>query len=227
MNIGNASCFLLSGVMMGLLPSLAPDLFPRSGLDGSSARAMWIQLMGMVNATLGVVFIGRQSILPWFERWLASEPAAQPVWHHAPVPANATPIELAVAQTISAQPALFELDGLEPEMAAVTLRGRQAALWNSLKDAFIDEERFTHFLERFRLLALRYRDRGPIDSDAPVAFGNEAEHAFVNLIQASGINLDLLERRSRNWLGKVTAGSFLREAAEEMSQVLGDARRAA
>jgi hypothetical protein len=108
----------------------------------------------------------------------------------------------------------------------VTLRGKHSALWHALKEAFLDEERFMNFIDRFRILA-RARKASYINGSAPVVFNHDAEHALVHLIQASGINLDLLERRSRNWLGKVTAGAFLREAADEVGQVVGDVRRVA
>src|SRR5678815_6109437 len=62
MNIGNASGFFVFGVAMWLLPNIAPDLFPRSGMDGSSARAMWIQVMAVVHATIGLSYL----LLPLF-----------------------------------------------------------------------------------------------------------------------------------------------------------------
>jgi hypothetical protein len=226
MNIGNASGFFVFGVAMWLLPNIAPDLFPRSGMDGSSARAMWIQVMAVVHATIGLSYL----LLPLFAalaRWVAAEPAIQGIWRQQPVPADAQPIDLAAADAaLSQQRALFAAHRLESD-GMVTLRGKHAPLWRALKVAFLDEERFMHFLERLRFLAHGHRDRAHADGPAPVVLGHDAEHALIHLIQASGVNFQQLERRSRDWLGNVTAGAFLREVADEVDEVVGDARRAA
>src|SRR5687767_3745159 len=80
MNKGNASSFFLLGLGFWLLPSLAPDLFPRNGIDGSSARALWIQVMGLVHTALGAGFLLQSSVVPRFTRWLATEPSVAPVF---------------------------------------------------------------------------------------------------------------------------------------------------
>jgi len=53
MNIGNAFAFFLSGVVMWCLPNLAPGWFAATGIDGSSARALWLQVMGVVHLVVG------------------------------------------------------------------------------------------------------------------------------------------------------------------------------
>jgi hypothetical protein len=225
MNTGNASGFVLFGLAMWFLPTLAPDLFPPTALDGSSGRAMWIQVMSVVQLCIGLGFLLHLEVWPRFARWLAAEPAEEPVWGQDPVPSNALSVE-AVEAAFSQQRALFAAGGLQAN-GDVTLRGKNAALWRALKVAFLDEERFMYFLERLRLLAHRDRNGAHADRSTPVVLGHDAEHALVHLIQTRGIDFKELERRSRNWLGNVTARAFLREVADEVDEVVGDARRAA
>jgi hypothetical protein len=223
MNSSNASGFVLFGLAMGLLPAIAPDLFPRNGIDGSSARALWAQTMGVVQVAIGVFYLVREGFLPWLAQWLERSPA-QPDWRQQPVPANAVPVAAGAAGL--QQGALFAARGLEAD-GVVTLRGKHAALWRALKVALLDEERLVHFLQRFRLLAHRDRNRAHAHGPAPVIVGHDAEHALIHLIQAHGIDLEQLERRSRDWLGNVSAGAFLSEIPDEVDEVVGNARRAA
>ena len=227
MNTGNAAGFLLFGLVMWALPDLAPDLFPRSGMDGSSAREMWIQVMGVVHLSVGAGFLLQLQGWPRLARWLAAEPALAPVWGRDPVPVHAVPVDLDLAEVaFSEQRALIAGRRLEPD-GVVALRGKNATLWSALKVAFLDEKRFVHFLERFRLLAHRHGNGAHAHGPAPIIFGHDAEHALVHLIQSRGIDFQQLERRSRNWLGDVTAGAFLREVADEVDEVVGNARGAA
>jgi hypothetical protein len=227
MNTGNACGFFIFGTMMWLLPNVAPELFARSGLDGTSARAMWIQVMAVVQVTIGLGFLLHLEVWPRVMRWLAAEPAMEPVWARQPVPAGAVRVDLHAAEAaFSEQSALLAARRLEPD-GVVTLRGKHATLWSALKVAFLDEERFVHFLERFRLLSHRNRYRAHANGPAPIVFGHNAEHALVHLIQSRGVDFQKLERRSRNWLGNVSAGAFLREVADEVDEVVGNARGAA
>lgn len=59
---------------MGLLPQLAPTWFPPTGLDGSSARALWLELMGVVQTLLGGAHVLREMAVPAAIRWLAVTP---------------------------------------------------------------------------------------------------------------------------------------------------------
>lgn len=45
LNLNHAFGFLLVGTVFGLLPRFAPGLCPMTGVDGASAREMWLQLM--------------------------------------------------------------------------------------------------------------------------------------------------------------------------------------
>jgi hypothetical protein len=89
MNIRNAWGFLSFGLVMGLLPLLAPTWFPPTGIDGSSARAMWLQLMGVVQTALGGVVVLGQFVVPVAIRWLAFVP---------PTPAMLLPFEQEAAE---------------------------------------------------------------------------------------------------------------------------------
>jgi hypothetical protein len=227
MNIGNAFGFVGFGLVMWLLPALAPQWFPATSIDGSSARALWIQIMAVVQGAIGAIFLLRLSVLPKFVRWLGEEPALAASWRRGAVPTEAVPVDLQAAEAeLLQQSALLAARELEAN-GRVSLRSQHAALWRALKVTFLDEKRFVHFLERLRLLAHRDRDGAHADGAAAVIFRHDAEHALVHLIQARGINLEELERRSRNWLGNVTSGAFLREVADEIDQVVGHTRRAA
>jgi hypothetical protein len=85
MNIRDAWGFLSFGLVMGLLPSFAPAWFPPTGIDGSSARAMWLELMGAVQTSLGGGRVLWPMVGPAVTRWLAYVP---------PMPATVAPFEL-------------------------------------------------------------------------------------------------------------------------------------
>ncbi len=55
MNLNHAFGFLLVGTMFGLLPRFAPGLCPVTGVDGSSAGALWLQVMSTL--LIGVALI--------------------------------------------------------------------------------------------------------------------------------------------------------------------------
>lgn len=59
MNTANAIGFLLMGLAMAVLPLLAPGLFPPSAIDATSARMLWVEIMGGVQIVLGSTFLAR------------------------------------------------------------------------------------------------------------------------------------------------------------------------
>ena len=69
MKVQNAVAFLALGVLLFALPQLAPALCPASNFDGSSARALWLGLMGLVNGGIGA---GRlcAGVWAWLRPWL-------------------------------------------------------------------------------------------------------------------------------------------------------------
>lgn len=75
MNIRNAWGFLSFGLVMSLLPLLRPAWFPSTGIDGTSARALWLQLMGAVQTLLGGAQVLWRIALPALIRGLAPGPS--------------------------------------------------------------------------------------------------------------------------------------------------------
>jgi len=70
MNTQNAVAFFALGILLFSLPQLAPALCPVSTCDGSSARTLWLDLMGLVNGGIGVGRLGAGAwawIRPWLE----------------------------------------------------------------------------------------------------------------------------------------------------------------
>jgi hypothetical protein len=45
MNTANAFGFFLFGLMMALLPFVAPGAFPPTGFDGTRMRAHWLEVV--------------------------------------------------------------------------------------------------------------------------------------------------------------------------------------
>lgn len=83
MNTGNAFAFCVSGLGMWVLPQIAPELFARSAIDGSSTRALWLQVMACVHVGLGAGYLVQLGLLPWlgsiFNRATSAQPALAPV----------------------------------------------------------------------------------------------------------------------------------------------------
>jgi len=69
MNTQNAVGFFVLGILLFALPQLVPALCPVSSGDGSSARALWLGLMGLVNGGIGA---GRlcAGAWAWLRPWL-------------------------------------------------------------------------------------------------------------------------------------------------------------
>jgi hypothetical protein len=229
MTKGNALVFVFFGLVMWLLPTFVPSWFPANGIDGFSTRALWTQAMAVVQGGIGFAFLTRHTFIPALDRWMI-EPAPLRVagWEQAAVPANAVPVvDLAAAEAeLLQQRTLLAARRLESN-GLVALRRQHAALWRALKVALLDEKRFVHFLERLRLFAHRHGDRAHADGSAAVVLGHHAKHAFVHLVEASGIDFEQLKRSAGDSLGDAALGSFLREITHEIDQVVGDARRAA
>lgn len=62
MNSANAFGFLGVGLAMWLLPALAPSWFTHVAIDGSSTRALWLQVMGPVQVAIGLWFLGQRAL---------------------------------------------------------------------------------------------------------------------------------------------------------------------
>jgi hypothetical protein len=57
MNCANAAGFLFLGIAMWLSPTVMPGLFQHTAIDGSSTRALWVQVMGCVQALIGTAYL--------------------------------------------------------------------------------------------------------------------------------------------------------------------------
>ena len=111
MNTVHASSFLFSGLVLWLLPAIAPGLFLRLSIDGSSARELWVQIMAVVNASVGVIGILQHAVLPW----LSALPAAAAAWRQQPVPAGALRVGAGAEALYSEQTALFARGRVETD----------------------------------------------------------------------------------------------------------------
>jgi hypothetical protein len=78
MNTGNSLGFLLFAVTMGSLPALAPGWFPPSGVDGSSGRALWLELMALVQAGWSTSYLVSRWVTPIATRAWAYLPQRKP-----------------------------------------------------------------------------------------------------------------------------------------------------
>lgn len=63
MNNSNALGFLTVGLTMCLLPAVVPGWFPHVAVDGTSTRALWSEVMGVVQCCLALGFLVRQGVL--------------------------------------------------------------------------------------------------------------------------------------------------------------------
>jgi hypothetical protein len=75
MNDSDALIFGLIGSAMELLPRAFPSWFPPTGCDQSSARALWLCVMGAVQIGLGSAHLLHAHIHPAAIRILAAIPA--------------------------------------------------------------------------------------------------------------------------------------------------------
>jgi hypothetical protein len=74
MNDSNALIFSLIGTAMELLPKAFPSWFPPTGCDQSSARALWLCVMGAVQIGLGLAHFFRAHAVPAAARILSAVP---------------------------------------------------------------------------------------------------------------------------------------------------------
>ena len=88
MNTSNALGFLLLGVTMALWPLLAPQGFPPSGFDGTSTKALWLEVVGGFQVALGAGWLGQVGLSQVADR-LAT--FGMPTLDNSPLPAR-TPV---------------------------------------------------------------------------------------------------------------------------------------
>ena len=68
MNNANAFGFSLFGFTLALLPVVAPGAFPPNGFDGTSARALWLEIVGSAQVAIGAVWLGQVAISRFADR---------------------------------------------------------------------------------------------------------------------------------------------------------------
>jgi hypothetical protein len=119
MNTGNALGFFSFGVVMWIVPFLAPSLFTHLAIDGSSSRALWMQVMGTVQVFLGGAFLvrtGWTEVRAFAAQIRASRPLpalVEPQLGRAPIWAGGWPDNV-VGTDFSAQPVLEVKTGAVP-----------------------------------------------------------------------------------------------------------------
>ena len=64
----NAFGFFLLGLMMAILPVIASAYFPGNSLDGSNTSALWLEVMGVFQGSMGTFFIFRNEAAPFAVR---------------------------------------------------------------------------------------------------------------------------------------------------------------
>ncbi len=62
MNLNHAFGFLFVGTIFGLVPRFAPGWCPPTGLDGTSARELWLQLMSALLIGVALVFCAQRAL---------------------------------------------------------------------------------------------------------------------------------------------------------------------
>ena len=73
---------------MLLIPTFAPGWFPPTGFDGTNGRALWLELMGLVQGGVGSTFLVSRFGVPVLRRAAAFRPQTQR--EGALVPSGAT-----------------------------------------------------------------------------------------------------------------------------------------
>ena len=63
MNFRHALGFFAVGAVLALIPRFAPGLCPSTGVDGSSTREIWLQIMSFVLLGLGVSYFAHRTML--------------------------------------------------------------------------------------------------------------------------------------------------------------------
>jgi hypothetical protein len=90
MNIINALVFSAIGSLMEILPRVFPSWFPVTHADQASCRALWLDLMGVVQMTLGLGYLLRTHVAPAALRVLSPEREAEPGTLALPSPRGVT-----------------------------------------------------------------------------------------------------------------------------------------
>lgn len=63
MNFRHALGFFFVGAVCALIPRYAPSLCESAGVDGTSARQLWLQIMSIALMGLGLVYFARRTLV--------------------------------------------------------------------------------------------------------------------------------------------------------------------
>jgi hypothetical protein len=119
MNCTNALGFLVAGLVLLLAPAAAPTLFPHTAIDGSSTRALWIEVMGWAQIGVATLYCLTQYVR-------GHRPALAAYDRPAAVAYTATErTEVLVVERVRTP---------EPE-GSVVLHGSHAELWCAVNQA--------------------------------------------------------------------------------------------
>ncbi|HEY1848155.1 MAG TPA: hypothetical protein VGG37_03060 [Opitutaceae bacterium] len=77
MNGINAAVFALIGAGMEIVPRLLPSWFPPTGGDESSARALWLFVMGVTQMALAAGYVFRTHVMPFTLRVVSTVRATE------------------------------------------------------------------------------------------------------------------------------------------------------
>jgi len=72
MNSTSAVIFAVIGMVMDMLPSALPGMFPRTGADQASTSALWMAFMGAFQAGLGVAYLAKALAVPMVVRFISA-----------------------------------------------------------------------------------------------------------------------------------------------------------
>lgn len=64
----HAVLFFFLGVIMWFAPAVVPGFFPPSHLDGANTSALWLQLMGWLNGSIGICYLTHFEIVPFLRQ---------------------------------------------------------------------------------------------------------------------------------------------------------------
>lgn len=118
MNLNHAFGFLFVGTVFGLLPRFAPGLCPVTGVDGTSAREIWLQLMSALLIGIALVytlqrmFSGLATLMEYDPQRRLSAGAAQALPDAVELPVAPTPVARARVGAILPMPAAAFRGGL-------------------------------------------------------------------------------------------------------------------
>ncbi len=188
MNFANALGFVGFGITMWLLPHLAPGWFPHTAIDGSSTRALWVQMMGFVQCTLGLGFALHHATYPlisWARNYARTRrPASAPAWEPSAARTETTvAFENAAAIALPARASAAIANPLPEFDGSVTLHGEYASLWRALNGALPQGEELARLTARVNAVV---RGHGPNPHPlATAVFRHSPRHSFVHLVDRS------------------------------------------